>query len=98
MLIEMSDGERQVPPDFTPVWNLKTKQTITAAKAKLVDTEIRLPVTRNEGTWEVNKIGSVQFSHSVVSDSLGPHDLQHARPPCPSPTPGVYSNSRTSSP
>ena len=36
---------------------------------------------------------SVQFSRSVVSDSLQPHELQHARPPCPSPTPGVYSNS-----
>ena len=35
---------------------------------------------------------SVQFSHSVVSDSLGPHELQHARPPCPSPTAGVYPN------
>ena len=33
-------------------------------------------------------ISSVQFSHSVVSDSLRPHELQHARPPCPSPTPG----------
>ena len=38
-------------------------------------------------------VTSVQFSHSVVSDSLWPHGLQHARPPCPSPTPGVYSNS-----
>ena len=38
-------------------------------------------------------ISSVQFSHSVVSDSLKRHELQHARPPCPSPTPGVYSNS-----
>ena len=36
---------------------------------------------------------SVQFSHSVVSDSLGPHESQHARPPCPSPTPGVHSDS-----
>ena len=36
---------------------------------------------------------SVQFSLSVVSNSLQPHGLQHARPPCPSPTPGVYSNS-----
>ena len=35
---------------------------------------------------------SVQFSRSVVSDFLWPHELQHARPPCPSPTPGVYSN------
>ena len=38
-------------------------------------------------------ICSVQFSHSVLSDSLRPHGLQHARLPCPSPTPGVYSNS-----
>ena len=36
---------------------------------------------------------SVQFSRSVVSDSLWPHGLQHARPPCPSPTPGAYSDS-----
>ena len=35
----------------------------------------------------------VQFSHSVVSNSLWPHESQHARPPCPSPTPGVYPNS-----
>ena len=35
---------------------------------------------------------SVQFSRSVVSDSLRPHGLQHSRPPCPSPTPKVYSN------
>ena len=35
---------------------------------------------------------SVQFSSSVVSDSLWPHGLQHTRPPCPTPTPGVYSN------
>ena len=40
---------------------------------------------------------SVQFSCSVVSDSLWPHGLQHARPPCPSPTPEVYSNSCPSS-
>ena len=33
-----------------------------------------------------------QFSRSVMSDSLRPHELQHIRPPCPSPTPGVYSN------
>ena len=39
------------------------------------------------------KIISVQFSHSVVPNSFRPHGLQHARPPCPSPTSGVYSNS-----
>ena len=43
----------------------------------------------------INKhaFSSVQFSRSVVSDSLWPHESQHAWPPCPSPTPGVYSNS-----
>ena len=41
--------------------------------------------------------GSVQFSRSVVSDSWRPHESQHARPPCPSPTPGVHSNSCPSS-
>ena len=40
---------------------------------------------------------SVQFSRSVMSDSLRPHESQHARPPCPSPTPGVHSDSRPSS-
>ena len=43
------------------------------------------------------QFSSVRFSHSVVSNSLQPHGLQHARPPCPSPTPGVYSDSCLSS-
>ena len=38
-------------------------------------------------------LASVQFSHSVVFNSLWLHGLQHTRPPCPSPTPGIYSNS-----
>ena len=40
---------------------------------------------------------AVQFSHSIISNSLRPHELQHARPPCPSPTPGVHPDSRPSS-
>ena len=40
-----------------------------------------------------HEICSVQFSHSIMSDCLWPHALQHARPPCPSPTLGVHSNS-----
>ena len=46
--------------------------------------------------WKkMNGLGnvSVQFNRSVMSDPLHPHGLQHARPPCPSPTPGAYSNS-----
>jgi len=53
-------------------------------------------------TLKLKKVGKTtrpfsqfsQFSHSVVSDSLRPHELQQARPPCPSPTPGVHSDSR----
>ena len=47
-------------------------------------------------TWRILSItllGCVQFSRSVVSDSLQPHESQHARPPCPSPTPRIYPNS-----
>ena len=44
-----------------------------------------------QGPWV--QFSSVQFCHSVVSDSLRPHESQHARPPCPSPTPGVHSDS-----
>ena len=44
-----------------------------------------------------SQFSSVQFSRSVMSDSLRPHESQHTRPPCPSPTPGVHSNSCPSS-
>ena len=40
----------------------------------------------------LNQYPTVQFSRSVVSDSLQPHEPQHIRPPCPSPTPGVHPN------
>jgi len=56
-------------------------------------------VKNSEDCWVLNYLSgtvqfrSVQFIHSVVSDSLQSHGLQHARPHCPSPTPGVYSNS-----
>ena len=58
-----------------------------------------------DGTWkqrDANSLGSLlirsdQISRSVVSDSLWPHESQHAWPPCPSPTPGVHSDSCPSS-
>ena len=54
-------------------------------------------MVRVRSTWDVGKLGprhsSVSFSRSVVSDSLQPHGLQHARLPCPSSTPRAYSNS-----
>ena len=48
------------------------------------------------GCWRLG-FSSVQFSRSVVSDSLRPHESQHTRPPCPSPTPRIHSDSRPSS-
>ena len=57
----------------------------------------RIPWTEEPGrlpqSMGSQRVSSVQFSRSVVSNSLRPHELQHARPPCPSPTPGVYPNS-----
>ena len=47
--------------------------------------------------YKIGGIPSVQFSRSVISNSLQPHEHQHTRPPHPSPTPGVYPNSRPSS-
>ena len=49
-------------------------------------TEIKVKTNK----WDLS---SLQFSRSVMSDSLRPHESQHTRPPCPSPTPGVHANS-----
>ena len=50
---------------------------------------------RSFTSFSLVQFSSVQFSCSVVSNSLRPHELQHARPPCPSPSPGVHSDSCT---
>ena len=70
----------------------------------------RSGILQNQSNWGTRKerqgasfsshntsLLSVQFSHSVVSDSLRPHESQHASPPCPSPTPRVHLNARPSS-
>ena len=56
-----------------------------------------IPFTITTNSIKYLRISSVQFSHSVVSNSLRPHESQHTRPPCPSPTPGVHSDSHPSS-
>ena len=55
----------------------------------------QVPCPRSRSCWygASTRPNSVQFSRSVMSDSLRPHGLQHARPPCLSPTPRAYSNS-----
>ena len=49
--------------------------------------------TQSKAIYNMYHFNSVQFSHSVMSDYLQPHESEHARPPCPSPTLRVYSNS-----
>ena len=54
----------------------------------------RYPMSKGKGEAPARWFSSVQFSCSVVSDFLRPHESQHARPPCPSPTSGVHSDGR----
>ena len=72
--------------------HLNTYKRIKIIQCPLLDdSDIKLAINKR------NTIQSVQFSHSVVSDSLRPHESQQARPPCPSPTPRVHPDSRPSS-
>ena len=66
------------------MWDLEINE-----KVKFLKQNIR----KNNNPVRRGQLHSVQFSHSVVSDSLRSYGLQHARPHCPSPTPGVYPNS-----
>ena len=72
------------------LWTVKKKimlqESYTSVKCKIQCSLFEKPFVSID-------FSSVQFSHSVVSDPLWPHGLQHTRPPCPSPAPGVYSNS-----
>ena len=68
---------------------------VSPSSYKAIRCHIRVP--RNLAQPQLNQVSSVQFSHSVVSDSLQPYESQHTRPPCPSPTLGVHPDSRPSS-
>ena len=76
----------------TPVKNKKVKKK----KTKKLTREKKKSKCQFR-RWDKNIQFWVQFSRSVMSNSLRPHESQHARPPCPSPTPGVHSNSCPSS-
>ena len=62
-----------------------------------VSSAISLKLFCRANTIYLHKFSSVHFSHSVVTNSSRPHESQHTRPSCPSPTPGVHSDSRPSS-
>ena len=96
------DGQHQNQIDYilcSQTW----RSSIQSAKARpgadcgsdheLLISKFRLKLKKVEKI--TGPFSSVQFSHSVVSNSLQPHELQLARPPCPSPTPGVHSAGMT---
>ena len=74
---------------FCPLWGGRLKMT-----RRSENSSFPIMVTRHGKfpTKSISKDVISQFSRSVVSDSLRPHEAQHARPPCPSPTPRVHSN------
>ena len=82
-----------ISPEFVGKESQFTKETTVSGQRWTIPTAKKglftlVPALTND---------SVQFSHSVMSDSWRPHESQHIRPPCPSPVPGVYSNSCPSS-
>ena len=85
-------------PDYRQWWRLYLEGLMgwilpswpqTQARANALQS-LKEVAVKDSGT---SGLSSVQFSQSVVSNSLWPHESQHARPPCPSPTPGVHSDS-----
>ena len=79
------DWKMEKPRDDYIKYNKTNEATLLASNERFIN------------TFHKHIFSSVQFSRSVVSDSLRPHESQHARPPCPSPTPRVHSDSRPSS-
>ena len=74
------------------VWEYKVTPNLSRGVAWRTVTHLRIS-KKKLGCVEMLSPSSVQFSCSVMSDSLWPYGLQHASPPCPSPAAGVYSNS-----
>ena len=87
-LISATQQSSEYRNQFTRMWSLNLRKRYNSNSM-----EKRQSIQKIGNKW----FSSVQFSCSVVSDSLRPHESQHAGPPCPSPTPGVRSDSRPSS-
>ena len=87
------------------LWYIYTMEYYSAIKKNIFESVLMKwmklePIIQSEVSQKEKhqySISSVQFSRSVVSDPLGPHELQHAKPPCPSPTPGLHPHSCPSS-
>ena len=82
---------------FFAVWATREAQSVKSwtSKPNLYDISFSYWVTLHHSSIVFSSVH--QFSRSVVSNSVRPHESQHARPPCPSPTPGVHPNSCASS-
>ena len=88
MFFEAKDGEALYS---------QQKQDRELTVAQIMNSLLQIHIKLKKLGKTTRPFSSVQFRDSVFSHSLRPHELQHARPPCPSPTPGVHSNSRPSS-
>ena len=82
---------KKLPWDFYPYLS-EGRQNENHNHRKLTKLIAWITALSTQWNYEPTVNSSVQFSCSVVSDSLRPYELQHARPPCPSPTPGVHPN------
>ena len=72
----------------------ESKEELKSLLMKVKEESEKVGLKPNIQKTKIMASGPIQFSYSVVSDSLRPHESQHIRPPCPSPTPGVHSNPR----
>ena len=89
------DGQYWNQVDYilcSQIWRSSIRSADCGSDHELLIAKFRLKLKKVGKT--TRPFSSVQFSHSVVSNPLRPHESQYARPLCPSPTPGVHSNSR----
>ena len=85
--ISITSDMQMIPP----LWQKELKSLLMKVKEESEKVGLKLNIQKTK-IMASGLNSSAQFSHSVLSDSLRPHGLQHARPPSPSPTPGVCSN------
>ena len=93
MMRHLEDGDSDISEEEQVAAESADMQRSVALPADPEGKDGHGPPGTSEESPEEFQFSSVHFSRSVVSDSLRPHGLQHARPPCPSPTPRVHPNS-----